>query len=174
MKLKIKILFIKLIKWILIAVGILIFIFAILFFMFGSEAKNQTEFDKKKSAGNCRILNTAFAYDNNYKFEIHSFIQKVTPTKENGFKEFKKLIHLYAVDENNRIYDVSNGENIQNMSYEDYFKLGNYVYDELLVSGEMNKNHFYINFEFDNIIESPALGSFFALSIYYFTYKIYR
>lgn len=74
MKLKIKNLFIKLIKWILIAVGILIFIFAILFFMFGSEAKNQIEFNKDKSAGDCRILNTAFAYDKNYKFEIHSFI----------------------------------------------------------------------------------------------------
>jgi hypothetical protein len=167
-------LFIKLIKWILIAVGILIFIFTILFFTFGSEAKNQIEFDKKKSAGNCRILNTAFAYDNNYKFEMHSFIQKVTPTKENGFKEFRKLIHLYAVDENNRIYDVSNGVNIQNMSYDDFFKMNNYVFDELLLSGEINKKHFYINFELENIIEKTAIGASILLPIYYSNYKIYR
>ena len=138
------------------------------------EAKNQIEYDKKKSAGNCRILNTALAYDNNYKFEMHSFTIKDTPTKENGFKEFKKLIHVYAVDENNRIYDVSNGVNIQNMSYDDFFKMNNYVFDELLLSGEINKNHFQINYESENLTKIELYGALIGLYTYYLTYKIYR
>lgn len=168
----------KFIYWVLSIIGIiiisLVISFVILFFTFGTEAKNQKEFDEYKSAGDCRILNSAFAYDKNYKFEIHSFIQKTTPTKENDFQQFKKLYHLYAVDENDRIYDVSNGNNYQNMSYEDFFKLNNYIYDELLVSGEINKNHFNLKVEWDNIIELPALASIIMLPVYYSNYKIYR
>lgn len=146
----------------------------VIIYMFGFEAKNQKEFLKDKSAGNCRILNTAFAYDNNYRFEMHSFIEEITPTKENGFKQYKKLIHLYAVDENKKIYDVSNGVNIQNISYDDFFKMNNYVYDKLLLSGEINKKHFYIHYELKNIFEETVIGASIALPIYYFTYKIYR
>lgn len=153
--------------FILIAISIIIL-------MFSYEAKNQIEFSKNESAGNCRILNTAFAYDNNYKFEMHSFTIKDTPTKENGFKEFKKIIHIYAVDENNRIYDVSNGANIQNITYDEYYKMNNYVYDELLLSGEINKNHFHINYELENKFEKTVIGASIALPIYYLTYKIYR
>lgn len=158
----------------LIPIYFLILFLYLIIYPFIYEAKNQKEFDEDKSAGNCRIVNTALAYDKNYKFEMHSFTIKDTPTKENGFKEFKKLIHVYAVDENNRIFDESNGKKIQNMSYDDFYKMNNYIYDELLLSGEINKNHFRIHYDLKNIFNKNVISASMALPIYYITYKIYR
>ena len=134
-------------------------------FMYSSEARSQLEFDKPTSAGNCRIVNTKYAYDNNFNFEMHYFI-KVDSEDSN---KYIKGIHLYAVDQDKKIYDISNNSKTIASSYEEYINKRNIIYDELLVSGQFNQENFKTNIhEYFNI---TALSSLIALPIYYYTYK---
>ena len=152
----------------IIAISIIIALILVIF-IFSSEAIRQEAFSPEDSAGNCRIVNTKYAYDNNLSFEVHEFIQKVEPTKENGFKKYIKEVHLYAVDENKKIYDVSNNSETIGSSYEEYINKRNIINDELFVSGQFNKKNFETNIhEYFNI---TALSTLIALRIYYYTYK---
>lgn len=136
------------------------------------EAKYQQEFNKEQSAGDCRILNSKYAYENNMGIEVHSLILKVTPNNENGFKEYIKVYHVYAVDKNNKIYDVSNNSKELGLSYDEYIKVKNIVYDEKLLSAKLNKNDF--SFHIEKFCVQETIASLIALPIYYITYKLNR
>ena len=82
------------------------------------EAKNLKELSHSRSAGNCRIVNTALAIDNGYKTY---YINK------KGYKDKER--HIVAVDNNFTVYDLSRGSNA----------LPNEKIDHYL-----NKNDFYV------------------------------
>lgn len=148
----------------IIAISIIIALILVIF-IFSSEAIRQEAFSPEDSAGNCRIVNTKYAYDNNYSFEMHYFI-KVDPENRN---KYIKGIHLYAIDQDKKIYDISNNTKTIGSSYEEYINKRNIIYDELLVSGQFNEENFNTNIhEYLNI---TALTSLIALPIYYYTYK---
>ena len=133
--------------------------------MFSSEARSQLEFNKPTSAGNCRIVNTKYEYDNNFSIEMHYFIKVDTENRN----KYIKGIHLYAIDQDKKIYDISNNTKTIGSSYEEYINKRNIIYDELLVSGQFNEENFNTNIhEYLNI---TALTSLIALPIYYYTYK---
>ncbi|MFW0702095.1 hypothetical protein ACN09M_03630 [Aliarcobacter butzleri] len=140
---------------------------------FHYEAKNQLEFNHNISAGDCRFKNTAYAYDNNIGFEVHRIKYIIKPSKENNFKEeIKTIEHIYAVDNDKKIFDISNGKKILGVTYKKYMNGNNIISDELLLSGKINKNQFY--FTINNYFDTLTLSSLIVLPIYFITYKLNR
>lgn len=74
------------------------------------------------------------------------------------------------VDENKRIYDVSNGSNIEGITYEEFLKKENVISDELLISGKMSKDNY--NYDMHTYTNIMAITGMIALEIYYDTYKL--
>lgn len=154
-----------------ILIGLLLAI-SIIFYIFHYEAKYQLPFSEDNSKGECRYKNTAYAYDNNLGFEGHRITFKSKPSEKNNFKEsIETVIHVYAVDKDKKIYDVSNGTRILGVSYDEYMK-GNIISDELLFSGKLNKNEY--DFTIVKFWSKDSLSSFLALKVYYCTYKLNR
>jgi hypothetical protein len=84
------------------------------------EASNAKEFiGAHKSNGDCRIVNTLIALENDY--ELYSLDKHNTTTSQR---------HIVAVDNNGIVYDVSKGTNaVKGEKLEDYLKKNDfYVY----------------------------------------------
>lgn len=167
-------------KKVLLIVGVIIFCIFIIIIIYNKvwkpfhyEAKYQLEFNHNISEGDCRFKNTAYAYDNNIGFEVHRVKYIVKSSKENNFKEETKTVeHIYAVDNDKKIFDISNGERILGVTYEEYMRGKNIISDELLLSGKINKNEFY--FTINNYFDKLTLSSLIVLPIYFITYELNR
>lgn len=94
---------IKLVREIFLYLIVTVFVVTMCSFIFittvyAIEAKTQKEFFVM-SAGDCRIVNTKLAYDNDYRIQTYSLTKKST-----GEIRF----HVIAIDKNNIVKDVSN------------------------------------------------------------------
>lgn len=94
--------------------------FLLIIFLYWHEAYFQKEIYKSKSKGDCRIVNTKIAYENNYILVTDKLI-----------KNNQHLYHTYAIDEYNRIHDNSNGKS-ETVAYEEFQKRQDF-------NGECNK-----------------------------------
>lgn len=92
----------KFVKYIIIITIICLLALALyLGYAYSQEAITQKEFSAD-SKGNCRIVNTKLAYDNNYKLRAYRL------TKLIGGK-VKIIHHVFALKKNDIIVDISNG-----------------------------------------------------------------
>lgn len=120
------------------------------------EAYFQKQLWEAESKGDCRIINTKIAYDNNYFLVTDKLIK-------NG----KDSYHIYAVDDNNLVHDNSNLKS-EIVNYDEFKKRVNFN-DTILLAKFDNGILTHIKiYDYYNI---NAYYSYLNTIIHYYIYK---
>lgn len=127
------------------------------------ESVSQKESIKLLSKGDCRIVNINYAYKNNLNFEVHE-----VKILDNETKKVKLVTHVFAIDDNKNVYDVSNNKEIINMPYNQYMK--NVIEDNFLINGSFKNKKIEEITQLNKDTQSYVMGYYIYTS--YFVNKI--
>lgn len=130
--------------------------FLLIIFLYWHEAYFQKEIYKSKSKGDCRIVNTKIAYENNYILVTDKLI-----------KNNQHLYHTYAIDEYNRIHDNSNGKS-ETVAYEEFQKRQDF--NDRIFSAKFEKG-VLTNIQIYDYYNINAYFSYLNTKVHYYTYK---
>ena len=162
--------FITVLKGCLLIIVLFVVLFAsLLLSLYVYEAVSQKENFFSKS-GNCRIVNTKLAYNNNYNLELHSikFIDS-NHNQEKGYHKIEDGYHVFAVDNKNKVHDISNKNNFLDKDYNSYLK--NFLENKKLITFYLNGNG--LRFKIEDYSNKETYISILNTYIHYFVYKIF-